>query len=40
MKLSKYSTKADLKTATGVNTSKLVAKFDSVSLKVEINQWM
>ena len=33
-----YATKLDLKNATGVDTSKLAAKSDSDSLKVETDQ--
>ena len=36
--LSNYATKADLKNATGVDTSKLTGKPDLASLKVEIDQ--
>ena len=36
--LSNYATKTDLKKATGVDTSKLAAKSDLVSLKAEIDQ--
>ena len=36
--LSSYATKAELKNATGVDTSKLAAKFDLVSLKAEVNK--
>ena len=36
--LSNYVTKADLKNATGVDTSKLTGKHDLASLKVEIDQ--
>ena len=36
--LSNYTMKADLKTATGVNTSKLAAKSDLVSLKAEFDK--
>ena len=33
-----YATKADLKNATGIDTSKLAAKFDLASLKVEVEK--
>ena len=33
-----FATKADLKNATRIDTSKLVAKFDLVSLKTEVNK--
>ena len=33
-----YATKADLKNATGVDTSKLAAKSDLVSLKAEVDK--
>ena len=36
--LSNYTMKADLKTATGVNNSKLAAKSDLVSLKAEFDK--
>ena len=36
--LSNYATKADLKNATGIDTSKLAAKSDLVSLKAEVNK--
>ena len=36
--LSSYATKAELKKATGVDTSKLAAKFDLVSLKAEVDK--
>ena len=36
--LSNYATKADLKNATGIDTSKLAAKSDLVSLKAEIDK--
>ena len=36
--LSNYATKSDLKNATGIDTSKLAAKSDLVSLKTEIDQ--
>ena len=36
--LSHYPTKADLKGATGVDTSNLAAKSDLASLKVEIDE--
>ena len=35
--LSNYATKADLKNATGIDTSKLAAKSDLASLKVEVD---
>ena len=35
--LSNYATKSDLKNATGIDTSKLAAKSDLVSLKAEID---
>ena len=34
--LSNYATKTDLKNATGIDTSKLAAKSDLVSLKAEV----
>ena len=34
--LSNYATKTDLKKATGIDTSKLAAKFDLASLKAEV----
>ena len=36
--LSNYATKSDLKNARGIDTSKLAAKSDLVSLKTEIDQ--
>ena len=36
--LSNFATKADLKNATGTDTSKLAAKSDLVSLKAEIDK--
>ena len=36
--LSNYATKADLKNATGVDTSKLAAKSDLASLKAEVDK--
>ena len=33
-----YATKADLKNATGIDTSKLAAKSDLVSLKAEVDK--
>ena len=36
--LSNYATKADLKNATGIDTSKLAAKSRLASLKAEIDQ--
>ena len=36
--LSNYATKADLKNATGIHTSKLVAKSDLTSLKAEVDK--
>ena len=36
--LSSYATKADLKNATGVDTSKLTAKSDLASLKTEVDK--
>ena len=36
--LSGYATKADLKNATGIDTSKFEAKSDSVSLKEEVDK--
>ena len=36
--LSNYATKADLKDATGINTSKLAVKSDLASLKAEIDK--
>ena len=36
--LSNYATKSDLKNATGIDTSKLAAKSDLVSLKAEVNK--
>ena len=36
--LSNYSAKSDLKNATGIDTSKLAAKFDLVSLKAEVDK--
>ena len=37
--LSNYATKADLKNAAGVDTSKLAAKSDLASLKAEVDKW-
>ena len=36
--LPKYATKADLKIETGIDTSKLAARFDLASLKTEVNK--
>ena len=36
--LSNYATKADLKNATGIDTCKLAAKYDLVSLKAEVDK--
>ena len=36
--LSNYATKSDLKNATGIDTSKLEAKSDLVSLKIEVDK--
>ena len=36
--LSNYATKSDLKNATRIDTSKLAAKSDSVSLKSEVDK--
>ena len=36
--LSNYATKADLKNAAGVDTSKLAAKSDLASLKAEVDK--
>ena len=36
--LSNYATKSDLKNATGIDTSKLAAKSDLVSLKTEVDK--
>ena len=36
--LPNYATKSDLKIATGIDTSKLAAEFDSVSLKAEVDK--
>ena len=36
--LSNYATKSDSKHATGIDTSKLAAKFDPVSLKTEVDK--
>ena len=36
MNLSNYATKTDLKSATGVDTSKLAAKSDLAKLKAEV----
>ena len=36
--LSNYATKADLENATGIDTSKLAAKSDLVSLKAEVDK--
>ena len=36
--LCNYARKTDLKNATGIDTSKLAAKFDLVSLKAEVNK--
>ena len=38
LKLSSYEAKAELKNATGVDTSKLAEKFNLVSLKSEIDK--
>ena len=35
--MSNYAIKADLKNATGIDTSKLVAKSNLVSLKAEVD---
>ena len=35
--MSNYATKFDLKAATGIDTSKLAAKSDLVSLKAEVD---
>ena len=37
--LSNYATKSDLKNATGIDTSKLAAKSDLVSLKAEVDKY-
>ena len=37
--LSNYPTKSDLKNATGIDTSKLAAKSDLVSLKTDIDKF-
>ena len=36
--MSNYATKADLKNATGIHTSKLAAKSDLTSLKAEVDK--
>ena len=36
--MSNYATKADFKNATGIDTSKLVAKCDLASLKTEVDK--
>ena len=36
--LSNYPTKTDLKNATGIDTSKLTAKSDLISLKTEVDK--
>ena len=36
--LSNYPTKADIKNRTGIDTSKLAAKFDLASLKAEVDK--
>ena len=36
--LSNYATKSDLKNATGIDTSKLAAKSDLVSLKSDVDK--
>ena len=36
--LSNYATKADLKNATGVDTSKFATKFDSANLKSNVDK--
>ena len=36
--MSNYVTKADIKNATGIDTSKLAAKSDLVSLKAEVDK--
>ena len=36
--MSDYATKADLKNATGVDTSKLAAKADLANLKTEVDK--
>ena len=36
--MSNYATKADLENATGIDTSKLNAKFDLASLKAEVDK--
>ena len=36
--LSNYATKADLKNATGIDTSKLATKSDFVRLKAEVDK--
>ena len=36
--MSSYATKADLKNATGIDTSKLAVKSDLVSLKAEVDK--
>ena len=36
--LSNYDTKLDLKNATGIDKSKLVAKYDLASLKAEVDR--
>ena len=36
--LQNYATKTDLENATGIDTCKLAAKFDLVSLKAEVDK--
>ena len=36
--LSNYAAKADLKNGTGIDTSKLAARFDLVSLEAEVDK--
>ena len=36
--MSNYATKVDLENATGIDTSKLVAEFDLVCLKAEVDK--
>ena len=36
--LSNYVTKTDLKNVTGIDTAKLAAKYDLVSLKAEVDK--
>ena len=38
VEISNYATKFDLKNATGIDTSKLAAKLDLVSLKAEFDK--